>query len=43
MRRPRHRVPGREVAGTVAAVGSATKRLWPGDDVFGWCVGAFAE
>jgi NADPH:quinone reductase-like Zn-dependent oxidoreductase len=43
MRRPRHRVPGREVAGTVAAVGSATKRFSPGDEVFGWCVGAFAE
>lgn len=43
IRSPRHRVPGTDVAGTVEAVGGNVKNLRPGDEVFGWCAGAFAE
>lgn len=34
-RRPKNRVPGLDVAGTVAAVGSEVTRFQPGDEVFG--------
>jgi NADPH:quinone reductase-like Zn-dependent oxidoreductase len=43
LRRPKNPVPGTDIAGTVEAVGSAVTRLHVGDDVFGWCAGAFAE
>ena len=43
LRRPNNRVPGTDVAGTVEAVGANVTRLRPGDDVLGWCAGAFAE
>ena len=51
VRRPREPVPGTDVAGVVASVGSAVTRFKPGDEVFGETVrgvqwrngGAFAE
>jgi NADPH:quinone reductase-like Zn-dependent oxidoreductase len=41
--KPKIRVPGTDVAGTVEAVGTHVRSLRPGDEVFGWCAGAFAE
>jgi NADPH:quinone reductase-like Zn-dependent oxidoreductase len=43
LRTPRHRVAGLEVAGRVDAVGGAVTRFRPGEAVFGWGHGAFAE
>jgi NADPH:quinone reductase-like Zn-dependent oxidoreductase len=43
LRRPRNRVPGTDVAGTVEAVGNQVTTLRPGDEVFGFCTGGFAE
>lgn len=43
VRKPAHRVPGTDIAGTVVAVGNAVEGLRPGETVFGWCTGAFAE
>jgi len=43
LRRPKNRVPGTDIAGTVAVVGKDVTRFQAGDDVFGWCAGAFAE
>jgi NADPH:quinone reductase-like Zn-dependent oxidoreductase len=43
IRRPRNPVAGRDVAGTVAAVGSAVTGLAVGDEVFGVAPGSFAE
>jgi NADPH:quinone reductase-like Zn-dependent oxidoreductase len=44
VRRPRHAVPGRDVAGHIEAVGKNVTRLEPGDEVFGWSTaGTLAE
>jgi NADPH:quinone reductase-like Zn-dependent oxidoreductase len=42
-RGPRNRVPGMDVAGTVAATGPGVTRLATGDEVFGMARGSFAE
>ena len=43
LRRPRRQIPGLDIAGQVEAVGANVQQFRPGDDVFGWCTGAFAE
>src|SRR5687768_11693997 len=47
LRRPKFRILGADVAGTVVAVGRSVTRLQPGDEVFGdlssGSMGAFAE
>jgi NADPH:quinone reductase-like Zn-dependent oxidoreductase len=44
LRRPGRGVPGRDLAGTVEAVGARVEALAPGDAVFGWtATGSLAE
>jgi len=43
LRRPRVRVPGTDMAGTIESVGADVTQLRPGEAVFGWSKGAFAE
>ncbi len=42
-RKPKNPVPGLDLAGTVAAVGSAVTRFSPGEEVFGTGHGSYAE
>ncbi len=41
--KPKHPVPGQDVAGTVAAIGDGVTRFDVGDEVFGIAKGSFAE
>jgi NADPH:quinone reductase-like Zn-dependent oxidoreductase len=41
--KPKHPVPGFDVAGHIEAVGPNVAQLQPGDEVFGWCDGSFAD
>lgn len=41
--KPKHEIPGLDLAGQVEAVGGSVKQFQPDDEVFGWCNGAFAE
>ncbi len=43
LRKPKARIPGTDIAGTVEQAGPGAKRLKAGDEVFGWCEGAFAD
>src|SRR6187549_952383 len=44
LRRPRHPIPGRDLAGVVVAVGNHVTDVQPGDEVFGWSTtGTLAE
>jgi NADPH:quinone reductase-like Zn-dependent oxidoreductase len=43
LRTPKQPIPGTDIAGTVEAVGGDVTDLRPGDEVFGWVAGAFAE
>jgi NADPH:quinone reductase-like Zn-dependent oxidoreductase len=43
LRKPKNTVRGTDVAGQVEAVGTSVTRFRPNDEVFGWCVGTYAE
>lgn len=43
LRKPKNPVPGLDVSGTVVAVGSAVTRFRPGDEVFGFGRGSYAQ
>jgi NADPH:quinone reductase-like Zn-dependent oxidoreductase len=43
LRKPRREIPGLDIAGQIEAVGTNVEQLRPGDEVFGWCNGAFAD
>ena len=43
LRKPKQKVPGMEIAGHVEAIGMNVTEFEPGDEVFGFCTGGFAE
>ena len=43
LRKPKNPIPGRDAAGTVAAVGASVTRFAIGDEVYGVAPGSFAE
>jgi NADPH:quinone reductase-like Zn-dependent oxidoreductase len=43
LRAPRSPVPGRDLSGIVEAVGGDVTRFQPGDEVFGYGIGSFAD
>lgn len=43
LRKPKVGVRGTDVAGVVETVGAGVTRFQPGQEVFGWCAGSFAE
>jgi len=43
LRRPKNPVRGTDVAGQVEAIGGSVTRFRPGDEVFGWSHGSFAD
>ncbi|MEA2024034.1 MAG: NAD(P)-dependent alcohol dehydrogenase [Actinomycetota bacterium] len=43
LRKPKATVPGTELAGSVEAIGKNVKQFQPGDEVFGFGTGGFAE
>jgi NADPH:quinone reductase-like Zn-dependent oxidoreductase len=43
LQKPRREIPGLDIAGQVESVGSNVRQLQAGDEVFGWCKGAFGR
>src|SRR5947208_328517 len=43
VRRPKALNPGRSLAGTVESVGKKVTEFRPGDEVYGTCIGSFAQ
>ena len=43
LRKPKNIVRGIDVAGVIEAVGTGVTRFQPGDEVFGWSTGSFAD
>jgi NADPH:quinone reductase-like Zn-dependent oxidoreductase len=41
--KPKREIPGLDVVGRVEVTGKNVEQFRPGDEVFGWCRGAFAE